>query len=52
MCKTYALQVTRSIGVIVMRYLNILFAFAFETYLLHEQVNALAIGGAFVIVVG
>ena len=33
----------RNIGVVVMRYLNILFAFAFEATLLHEAVDGIAV---------
>lgn len=52
MSKTYAMQITRKIGVIVMRYLSIFFAFGFEAFLLHQEVDGLALLGAAVIVAG
>ncbi|GAB5031749.1 Hypothetical protein NocV09_00700170 [Nannochloropsis oceanica] len=52
MSKTYAMQITRKIGVIVMRYLSIFFAFGFEAFLLHHEVDGLALLGAAVIVAG
>ncbi len=50
--KTTGLKLSKSFGVLVMRYLDIFFAFIWDLVFLHAQMDALSVCGALVIVGG
>jgi drug/metabolite transporter (DMT)-like permease len=50
--KTSGLKMSKSFGVLVMRYLDIFFAFIWDLAFLHAEIDALSVCGALVIVAG
>lgn len=50
--KTSGLKMSKSFGVLVMRYLDIFFAFIWDVAFLHAELDALSVCGALIIVGG
>lgn len=50
--KTSGLQMSNNFGVLVMRYLDIFFAFIWDLVFLHAEIGALSVCGALIIVGG